>query len=51
VIAVPTLITGFYGENVPFPGFGATWGVVSSVSLIVLVTGAVYLNFRRRDWL
>jgi magnesium transporter len=51
VIAVPTLITGFYGENVPFPGFGTTWGAVCSAALIVLVTGVVYLNFRRRKWL
>ncbi|MDQ6949293.1 MAG: magnesium transporter CorA family protein, partial [Actinomycetota bacterium] len=28
VIAVPTLITGFYGMNVPYPGFGQTSGVI-----------------------
>ena len=27
IIAVPTLITGYYGMNVPYPGFARTWGV------------------------
>ena len=32
IIAVPTAVTGFYGQNVPYPGFGQWWGfVVSSV--------------------
>ena len=26
IIAVPTAITGFYGQNVPYPGFAAHWG-------------------------
>jgi magnesium transporter len=26
IIAVPTAITGFYGQNIPFPGFGVHWG-------------------------
>ena len=30
IIAVPTLITGYYGMNVPYPGSGETWGVVAS---------------------
>ena len=31
VIAVPTAITGFYGQNVPYPGFGREWGFIVSV--------------------
>ena len=27
IIAVPTLITGYYGMNVPYPGSGEQWGV------------------------
>ncbi|GAA0355362.1 magnesium transporter CorA family protein [Actinoallomurus spadix] len=51
VIAVPTAITGFYGENVPYPGFGKHWGFVSSI-VVLLVTGvALYAVFRKRDWL
>lgn len=51
VIAVPTLITSFYGQNVPFPGYGEVAGLVGSVAAIVAATGLVYWNFRRRDWL
>lgn len=51
IVAVPTAITGFYGQNVPYPGFGVQWGfVVSSVVTAVLVV-ALYVMFRRRDWL
>ena len=28
IIAVPTLITGWYGMNVPYPGSGERWGVI-----------------------
>ena len=51
IIAVPTLITGYYGMNVPYPGSGQTWGVVFSSALVVVVSGALYLLFRFRDWL
>jgi len=51
VIAVPTLITGYYGMNVPYPGFGETSGVYVSGALIVIMSGLLYLLFRRRDWL
>ena len=29
IIAVPTLITGYYGMNVPYPGLGRDWGVIA----------------------
>jgi magnesium transporter len=51
IIAVPTLITGYYGMNVPYPGFNTTWGFVLSVVLIVVLSGALYASFRRRDWI
>lgn len=51
IIAIPTAITGFYGQNIPFPGFGQTWGVVASVVLIAVVGGGLYATFRRRGWL
>jgi magnesium transporter len=51
IIAVPTAITGFYGQNVPYPGFSAHWGFWFSSALIVFVSGGLYLAFRRRDWL
>ncbi|MEU7914569.1 magnesium transporter CorA family protein [Microbispora bryophytorum] len=51
IIAVPTLITGFYGQNIPFPGFGHSWGFWGSTVLIVVASAALYRVFRARDWL
>jgi magnesium transporter len=51
IVAVPALITGYYGMNVPFPGFGRLSGVIFSSALIVLVSAGLYLVFRRRKWL
>ncbi|MDS1115281.1 magnesium transporter CorA family protein [Gordonia westfalica] len=51
IIAVPTAITGFYGQNVPFPGYLNTFGFIMSICLIVVVVLGLYISFRRRDWL
>ncbi len=51
IIAVPTLITGFYGMNVPYPGYGETWGALTSALLIVALSAVLYWQFRRREWL
>jgi magnesium transporter len=51
VIAVPTAITGFYGQNIPFPGFGQPWGFWMSSATILVIGGGLYLLFKRRDWL
>jgi magnesium transporter len=51
IIAVPTAITGFYGQNVPYPGFGKEWGFVTSSLVIVVLAGGIFLLLRRRGWL
>lgn len=51
VIAVPTAITGWFGQNVPFPGFSESLGLWLSVVLIVALTGGVYVTLRRHDWI
>lgn len=51
IIAVPTAITGFYGQNVPYPGFSREAGFVASSILIVVLSGILYLAFKRKDWL
>jgi magnesium transporter len=51
IIAVPTLITGYYGMNVPYPGTGAPWGFWLSSLLVVLVSGGLYVVFKKRNWL
>jgi magnesium transporter len=51
IIAVPTAITGFYGQNVPYPGFSHESGFyVSTIAIVVLSVG-LYVLFRRRDWI
>ena len=37
IIAVPTLVTGCYGMNVPYPGSGETWGVFTSSAVALSV--------------
>lgn len=51
IIAVPTAITGFYGQNVPYPGFGTAAGFLASSSLTLVLMVGLYVLFRRRDWL
>ncbi len=51
IIAVPTAVTGFYGQNVPYPGFGHVWGFWVSIALMLVIALALYGSFKRRDWL
>jgi len=51
IIAVPALITGFYGMNVPYPGYQQRSGVVVSIVLMVGACAGLYALFRRIDWL
>jgi magnesium transporter len=51
IIAVPTLITGFYGMNVPYPGFSDRGGFIASLVLIIVMSAALYGVFRKRGWL
>ena len=51
IIAVPTAITGWYGQNVPYPGFGKQAGVITSLVLIIGLASGLYVLFRRKDWL
>ncbi len=51
IIAVPTAITGFYGQNVPYPGFAQEWGFWFSSATTLVVSGILYYSFKKRDWL
>ena len=51
IIAVPTAITGFYGQNVNYPGIETVGGFVTSTALIVFFGAVLYWTFKRRDWL
>jgi magnesium transporter len=51
IIAVPTFITGFYGMNVPYPGFSEKVGFVISVGFMLVAGFVLYWVFKRKDWL
>ncbi|MCV7169510.1 magnesium transporter CorA family protein [Mycobacterium manitobense] len=51
IIAVPTAITGFYGQNVQYPGIETVQGFVVSSAIIVVLVCVLYVMFKRRDWL
>lgn len=51
IIAVPTLVTGYYGMNVPYPGEGQLSGVVTSTGAMIVACIVLYHLFRRHGWL
>ncbi|MGA5304633.1 magnesium transporter CorA family protein [Nucisporomicrobium flavum] len=51
IIAVPTALTGFFGQNVPYWGYEHVSGFVASTALIVLSAGGLYAYLKRRGWL
>ena len=51
IIAVPTLVSGYYGMNVRFPGFASYWGAALSAALMLICSLTLYAIFKRRDWL
>ena len=51
IVAVPTAVTGFFGQNVPYPGYETTAGFVASVAIIVAIAATLYLAFKRKEWL
>jgi len=46
-----TLITGFFGMNVNFPGFGSTWAFWTIFGLMALSFAALIAFFRHKRWL
>jgi magnesium transporter len=51
IIAVPTAVTGFFGQNVPYPGFGSTAGFVVSTVIMVCIAVVLYIIFKVKKWL
>jgi len=51
IIAVPTAVTGYFGQNVPYPGFNEWWGFLVSSGVIVLAGAILYLVFKRKNWI
>ncbi|BCB77822.1 magnesium transporter CorA family protein [Phytohabitans flavus] len=51
VIAVPTALTGYFGQNLPYPGYQTEWGWVVSTLVIAGCAFGLYLYLRKRGWL
>ncbi|HEX7354608.1 MAG TPA: magnesium transporter CorA family protein [Mycobacteriales bacterium] len=51
VIAVPTAVTGYFGQNVPYPGFGTEAGFIGSIVVMLVIAGVLWLLFRAKGWL
>jgi magnesium transporter len=52
IAAVPAVITGYYGMNVRiFPGAGTDAGGYAALLLMVGAITALYVMFKRQDWL
>jgi magnesium transporter len=51
IIAVPTAVTGYFGQNLPYPGYERYWGFAVSTLIIVATAGGLYWYLKHRDWL
>ena len=51
IIAVPTAVTGWFGQNIPYPGFNQPAGVIASTVIIVGIALGLYVTFKRKDWI
>jgi len=51
IIAVPTAVTGFFGQNVPYPGFGERSGFIASIVIMACIAIVLYAIFRVKKWL
>ena len=50
IVAVPTAVTGFFGQNVPYPGSGTTAGA-SPQPTDSRPRPGLYIVFKRKEWL
>lgn len=44
-------VTGFFGQNVPYPGFGETSGFLASALIMLIIAASLYIVFKRKKWL
>jgi magnesium transporter len=51
IIAIPTAVTGFYGQNVPYPGFARHSGFITSSAVTLIAVVALYVMFKKKGWL
>ena len=51
IFAAVAAITGFFGQNLPYPGFGTTSGLFTMGALLLVAVVGLVVMFKRQDWL
>jgi len=51
ILAVTTAVTGYFGQNIPYPGTEEPAGFWASTALLVGSVGGLFWYFRRKGWL
>jgi magnesium transporter len=51
IIAVPTAVTGFFGQNVPYPGFADRAGFIASIVIMICAAVVLFAIFKTKKWL
>ena len=51
ILAATTAITGYFGQNIPFPGSQETSGFLGSTVLLVVSVLGLLAYFKRKGWL
>ncbi len=51
ILAVTTAVTGYFGQNIPFPGAEERSGFLASTFLLAGSVGGMYVFFKRKGWL
>ena len=51
IIAVPTAVTGFFGQNLPYPGFGERSGFIASAVIMICAAVVLFAIFKTKRWL
>ena len=51
IIAIPTLITGFFGMNVRFPGYETVWAFWTIAAGMVVALAGLLAFFRYKRWI
>lgn len=51
ILAATTAVTGYFGQNVPFPGSQETSGFVTSTVLLFVSVVGLFVFFKRKRWL
>jgi len=51
ILAATTAVTGYFGQNIPYPGIQEPAGFWASTVLLVVSVGGLYVYFKRKGWL